>query len=124
MSHVANIDLCRELYELSGWEDTESWLSASDLLPEVIDGKKTGRYKRQQVPAYDLGFLLRKLPAVIDEAPLTLCTDGTGVLEEIYWCAYYFSAPVIYKTGYDDKTPEDAACKLAIELFKQGVLKL
>lgn len=108
--YVANIDLCRELYELSGWE-TESWLSASDLLPEVIDGKKTGRYKRQQVPAYDLGFLLRKLPEATHIARFT----------DTYQALYVVRGIPQEECRAD--TPEDAACKLAIELFKHGVLK-
>lgn len=94
----SSLKLSEELRELSGWE-------------------------YDQVTGYSLAFLLRKLPAAIDNAPLTLCTDGTGVLEEIYWCAYYDAEPVFYKSTYDDHTPEDAATKLCIELFKQGVLK-
>lgn len=100
----ANHKLAKELFELSGWEG--DFHLQSDM-PQH----------------YSLGYLLRKLPAAIDNEPLILCTDGTGVLEEVYWCAYYDGSPVKYKTTYDDDTPEDAACSLAIELWKTGVLK-
>lgn len=109
--NVASLELCKELYELSGWEDTEKWLTASDLLPEIIDGKKTGNLKREQVPAYDLGYLLRKLP------PVTKVINCSNEKTQIYGALF----PELKLTFHGD-TPEDAACKLAIELFKQGVL--
>lgn len=101
--NVASLDLCKELYELSRWD--------SDGLDTPYDVSPTGDVSRSDmggddyeiIPAYDLGYLQRKL-AHTHPYPKEI-TDSRIV--EI-WLAEY---------------PEDAACKLAIELFKQGVLK-
>ena len=106
--NVASKELCEELYKLSGgWNDMDA---ASEY---SVNGAFL--YRR-----YTLGYLLRKLPSAIRGYNLILQTDGfTGP----YWCAYYDGTPVVYKTDYSDKNPEDAACKLSIELFKRGILK-
>jgi hypothetical protein len=108
--HVANLELCKELFEVSGWDYTTFWwfndqpenriLLASELQND------NGTFKRRISPAYDLGYLLRKLPGNCD---LTRLSNG---LWKIAHNARFASAD----------TPEDAAAKLAIELFKQGVL--
>jgi hypothetical protein len=59
---------------------------------------------------YSLGFLLRKLPAV----RLRKGTDGE------YTAELYVDDVLL---DFNDKEPENCLCKLAIELFKQGVLK-
>lgn len=92
--NVANIDLCKELYELSGWgtaKEGDVWTDASGH------------------PRYELGYLLRKLP------------NGTNVMYNNERSAASYEVPIgeLYLYG---KTPEDAACKLAIELLKKGVL--
>lgn len=170
--NVANLELCKELYELSGWEFDEQhcriekvWIesfSTSEMGQGHDDYDKTPPEERKQyhvgdfvvrdnpknfvgvpenvpwgwankyyeetikrsVPAYDLGYLLRKLPAKID-------TGESVELHEIYGWLYmsmaedgkewHFGYGVVDLHGQAD-TPEDAACKLAIELFKQGVL--
>lgn len=60
---------------------------------------------------YSLSFLLRKLP--------------TGMYLRINEKGYSVNIYGSYdkKYHYLADTPEDAACKLLIELFKQGVLK-
>ena len=65
---VARLDFCRELFELSGWDDTawsyywdeedETVLNLSESL-KVVGG--VGHYDKQY-PAYDLGYLIRHLP--------------------------------------------------------------
>lgn len=113
---VANIDLCKELYELSAWlGDTEYNYNGVTLSSGKLDS----------IPAYTLGYLLRKLPNYVEY------WDGgneSGYLELAHFSKYW-------SCGYSDDnekkslavhlcdTPEDAVCKLAIELFKQGVLK-
>jgi len=63
--YVASLELCKELYELSGWDDIEfQWSS--------IDGKHweaavSVLFAGATEVAYDLGYLLRKLPPVIQE---------------------------------------------------------
>ena len=67
------------------------------------------------IPAYDLGYLMRMLPAGCYVAQQS--DEEANDPQKPQWAAL----------GYRDKglfadTPEDAACKLAIELFKQGIL--
>lgn len=114
--NVADKDLCKTLWELSRWEGCEN------------DGKNydvnIGFY-----PAYDLDYLLRKLP-------LERQTEfGTDVTLHLYfdsgktsrgWVAEYTDGNyIVLEAGLSGEASfaEDAACKLAIELFKQGVLK-
>jgi hypothetical protein len=80
MSNVASLELCKELYGLSGWNDTPNHV--------------------------DLGYLVRKLPAYTEIRNYEIC-----------WQARFNS--MISEAD----TPEDAAAKLAIELFKSGVLE-
>lgn len=112
--NVASLELCKDLVYTSEWGGTEyfylnnalvhrSMLDDDDFLGEVI-------------PAYDLGYLLRKLPPEDKEIGyLNLCQDGVN-----WMCRYTkLSATMIYSKA---DIPEDAAAKLAIELFKQGIL--
>lgn len=64
--NVASQELSQELYELSGWSDTTKywWLDDSHHIThpewdswELADHDMSGR----GFPAYDLGYLLRKL---------------------------------------------------------------
>lgn len=96
--NTASLELCKELYELSGWEGEE------DVYRQAEPGEED---ENVVCPAYSAGYLLRKLPK--DET-----TYGFKLGK---WYAQYQAAPVFADT------PEDALCKLAIELFKQGVLK-
>lgn len=107
MSDVASLELCKELYELSGrtWHEEIIYSWHKDDGDYVIEDFWTG----STCPAYDLGYLLRKMP------PHYLFTfsqydDGSK------WS-------LMSKESFIADTPEDAACLLAIELFKQGVLK-
>lgn len=106
----ASLELCEELYELSGWVDTTYF-------------DKDGKYQF----AYDLGYLLRKLPNMVkDDDGTTVVTDDASDgmpfslthCEDASWVADYQG----YLYGHA-ATPEDAVAKLAIELFKQGILK-
>ena len=132
--------------ELSGWEGDDRWyMTGPDgkvigtATPRIFkhDREYEAGY-RTTVPAYDLGYLLRKLPKktvikkVIYSLVLTPSTsDGT-------WIADYYSGGWAYFNNnrhrdnwlhHGDNAklteadiPEDAACKLAIELFKRRVL--
>ncbi len=110
MIHVASLKLSKELYALSGWEyEDESGITT--LLSSVN--------LRDRCPAYELGYLLRKLQ------------DAGGRITVLYsrsfggWYAKY-------EDKWDEAndceagaslTPEDVAVKLAIKLFEKGVLK-
>jgi hypothetical protein len=109
--HTASLELCKELYELSGWLtgiDGNCYVSLTGERRgfEVRPVTDTGNARIQICPAYDLGYLLRKLPA---GNVLTALEDE--------WIAS--SSPKVTTAP----NPEDAAAKLAIELFKEGILK-
>lgn len=131
--NVASLKLCKELYELSGWNyDSESggrwygWSKKAQLY--VLDHAPAEDYKKPAfIPAYNLGYLFRRLPARYwhedehrwDALHLTKwdrLKNGGIVYFAEYWTPY--KSPFRVEAG----TPEDALAKLAIELFKQGIL--
>src|SRR5258708_29016108 len=67
---VAKFDLCRELYELSGWNWTNRYFRIFEgklvAVEAVLGLPKTGVH----LPAYDAGYLLEKLPHKVDAARL------------------------------------------------------
>lgn len=130
--NVAQLSLCKELYAISEW-DTTTWQFAKKSEDSKIElrlrehgrGWPKGYYTAW--PAYDLGYLLRKLPTKIGDHHLHLKAHvneeykakktGRVTGGKIWWSC------LIENTIAEADTPEDAACKLAIELFKQGILK-
>jgi hypothetical protein len=114
--NVASLENCKKLYELSGWE-TGEWFTfgAEDAisLDEFPD-----------IPKYDLGYLLRKLPKEIYAGRFLHLTYPIDL-----WVAGYTTdvdGVVVGKVSFDNMqtadTPEDAVCLLAIKLFEQGQL--
>lgn len=120
--NVANIDLCRELYKLSGWKQEEHYFGprwcqlmgkwdlvraeqAIHIIP--VDSWANG------IPAYNLGFLLRKLQ-----------NDSYDVRVRYSTTSKDWKASLIHygSEKYAD-TPEDAAVKLCIFLIKEGLLR-
>lgn len=104
--NTASKDLCDELFGLSKWE-TEDWFK--------------GQAGVKIIPKYDLGYLLRELP-------VWTSSKEHGPLEIIPYVNSYWEMKYSHKTKKHTllgkgKTPEDAACSLAISLFKQGILK-
>lgn len=98
MIDSASPELCKTLYELSGWEPS----------PGVTKGDN-------HWPAYNLGYLLRKLP---EQVELKSYFDGS-------WDCRHIDTDEAWGVNgrMNGDTPEDATAKLAIELFKQGILK-
>lgn len=101
---VASLELCKELYELSGWEGS-------------IGLRYLTRFDDEH-GVYTLGFLLRKLPREYDDAMLQIRANDKS------WSASY----TVLGDPYSDveskaDTPENALCALAIELLEQGVLQ-
>lgn len=127
MQHVANLELSKELYEVSGWDDTY-WCyfntARGDLPPDgVVTRTPYKKFKRIMAPAYDLGYLLRKLPhgePGNERFMLTLSPDWLICYEQLTIEGYADYGAVHFHHEAD--TPEDSTCKLAIELFRQGVL--
>lgn len=141
--NVASLDLCRELYELSGWEfkrrypcwvDNATKSHAQEGYPKLVNklglkndweyGKQYGIYK--MFPAYDLGYLLRKLEAVGETIILRYNNpENMTAIALSDWNRRYTAATVSMTQGSYPiaTTPEDATAKLAIRLFKKGVLE-
>lgn len=95
--HTANLELCKELYGLSGWHT----------------GGST-REEEFRPPEYDLGYLLRKLPKWLDDIRDTAMLGRT---------TYNKGWSIVYRDlCYIADTPENAVCKLLIELLKQNTL--
>jgi hypothetical protein len=131
--NVTSLELCKELYELSGWEP-DNWFDTDTadgspeeylLTYEDVTVGYGGELRPNTAPAYDLGYLLRKLPVRIAED-----------VNDIYWLSITpMDRQGTWSLSYEGNreesddlyfnfgdTPEDAAAKLAIELFKQGIL--
>jgi len=108
--NVASLELCKELYDLSAWETEYGWMKFGKHLSGnrttwTIDARDISDF-----PAYDLGYLMRKLPPATN---IFITGRDYGAKEG------NFSKK--HRMFFAD-TPEDAAAKLAIELFKQGIL--
>lgn len=143
--HVASLELCKELYELSGWSDClfgyfrtsklggkfgDSWVDDGHVVKTRIEAKLLGIKglpidELSDYPAYDLGYLFAQLlPAGTFSVKYVSPSDpGATDLKEWYGkCIAY--TPGMRQGDYPvDGSPADALCKLAIELIKQGILK-
>jgi hypothetical protein len=129
--NTASLELCKELYGLSLWQpvdelphgaicDARFWVQRAHSLPEVKHQLASSFNSWDIiVPAYDIGYMLSKLPELRDGYEWQL---SPATYED-----YKFSVGYPHHTeaeklfGYGD-TSEDATCKLIIELFKQGIL--
>lgn len=117
--NTASLELCTKLYLLSGWDANEpygvEWHrfkndgSPSDW--EARNRKFVYSTNDETIPAYDLSYLLRKLPRDI-----RIKRDHR--YEEEMWVATSMNCEV------NDYTPEGAACRICIVLFERGVLKI
>lgn len=139
--NVASLELCKELFELSGWgnyagdEPQNGWHDIDGYLEcSPRSDFEIGREKPREphhifqliAPAYDLGYMLRKLPQ--DEANSFPHHFRPHLEQERkgQWSAY-LECDTAYEGGEHKgfsmaDTPEDAVARLAIDLFKQGVL--
>jgi hypothetical protein len=108
---TASLQLCKELHDLSGWEE-----KFAGIVPYWLDDGDGGEWVCYDnygddviCPAYDLGYLLRRLPTTSALIRIEPTMDGK-------WRA------CDRRTFCHADTPEDAVCALAIELFKAGIL--
>lgn len=121
--NTANLELCQELYALSGWDYESQYVHATDnysderakhLLTRGMLGENPYdpnlKYKFV-APAYDLGYLIRKLPNKI------IVEHSSNI-----WWARHDDFTDKGDISINADTPENALAKLAIELFKQGIL--
>lgn len=126
--NVASLERCKELHELSGWGHDPNknafwWMYFEPTPAKYHEPEYRLKYKTkgdywEHVPAYDLGYLLRKLPtfSTISKLPEQQLTGSS-----LGYSAFIDNGYAVIQEY--DNTPENAACKLAIKLFKQGILK-
>jgi len=134
--NTASPELCQELYELSGWDDKELETYSEFAHKTHIETDKM----MVQIPAYNLGYLLRKLPAFVNSTSgrgykLKLTANVTSSGDREATIGYEALRQVSRdqtagfeflhhpKIQFQHGTFENATCKLAIELIKAGVLK-
>ena len=119
--NVASLELCKELYELSGWDGTayywqldyyEDGSSLWNLYHENEAKPRTGRVR----PAYDTDFILANLPQ------FELRKTSNGYAIRVNTGSASVSAAYRNSLRKEADKPANAACNLAIELFKQGIL--
>lgn len=126
--NVAKLELCKRLYELSGWGYTHQSYNDTgteqhphyELHDKVLDEEEP----MFAYPAYSAGYLLRKLPPSLDVRQgnwFELYNDSGD-----HWDAgYEYATSEPETSGYYQHadTPEDALALLCIRLIEEGILK-
>lgn len=110
LTSVASLNLCRELFAGSGWDGTAlNHFSFHDGRETVEASPLFGYISAKGTPAYDLGYLLRRLP------PATAIRKRKSK-------EYSAFAPVLKGVLSVDNSPENAAARLAAQLIEHGIL--
>ena len=104
-------DLCRQVYEATGWKDTHDKFRANGF--KVTWG--FSGWRRGEVPLYNSDYLLEKLP----RKNLSLMLDEISNLWRATWGRDLFSSERF--RGVSD-TPLKALLKLTIALSEAGEL--
>jgi hypothetical protein len=130
--NVASLENCRKLFELSGWVDTHFlWLTAANN-PKGSLWRNDGQLTPDDAavcPAYDLGYLLRKLPPSLprnhtSDYWMTLRPLSVNQFEACYRALTDLDmGPPAVINRFIDSTPEDVTARLLIRLFETGILK-
>jgi hypothetical protein len=119
--NTASLENCKRLYELSGWEETAwQWLEDKDEGLVLASADHWKQNDKQICPAYDSGYLLRKLPLAVVILKDVIHHNDEGKI----WQTYRYKAKLL--DGINDywyDTPEDALTLLSIKLFEEGILK-
>lgn len=133
---VSSLELSKKLYELSGWTDTDFiYYANGGIINDNVEYRPMVFDKPDHLPAYDSGYLLRKLPPELKLDGLHYVGDSK--VNDFYlemeapsgdsdkWIFFYSNGgeSEFYGKGMLAYTPEDALCKLAIQLFEQGILE-
>lgn len=113
--HVTRVDLCKQLYDLSGWGNASWWHECcTDGAYHTTISLRDERYTQNvYIPAYDLSYLLRRLPKVWVMGPIP------GAM----WMITYNPGLPQREIIIQDESLEDAVCRLAIALFQRGILE-
>lgn len=126
MIQTANLELSKRLHELApGWDsDLDHIIYRTEkgrpVVSNAFDDRATGT-----MPAYDLEWLLRKLPAHIEKPqgllwPIQVNFLGTAEAIKTWQFTYPFLNEGKFCGTAD--SPEDAACALLIKLIEEGIV--
>lgn len=131
LDNFASHELSKELIVASGgtWLTDNVWDSDNQwhfLRPGNLQNQ--GGIPDYNCPKYTLGYLLRKLPknyeqGKVGEAGYNKYLLTLYAVNDIWVIEYMAVTSDEFTLAFNAETPEDAACKLTIELFKQGILK-
>lgn len=128
--NVARLELCKKLDELTDYrwrnETQYRWLCLPKLIHKGSSPQQDfsswqvkhisyrGQYRIDWYAAYDLGYLLRKLPdgTQLNKTSVTYSASGIYSID---------TKPVSFHFGAD--IPEDAICELCIKLISEGIIK-
>lgn len=124
---LEDFELDKKLYEVSGWNDTYFWWNKDE---QRSVGKQMviqqGRIFPDDIPHYDLEYVLAKLPRYIDRGKEVWCLELEplqyldGRTDYGTWQCNYWHHGMGGKKGLkveDANTPRNAAIKLCLELF-------
>ncbi|MCO4274281.1 hypothetical protein NG701_07540 [Pseudarthrobacter sp. HLT3-5] len=111
--HFADVGRCKKLFQVSGWDDTSfKYVGGSRDKIEMMP--RDSRVCLPDVPAYDLGFLVRRLPYAVS---VTVSTKGFTTT-----AAMMRHRPPFFNYLARDASPENSTVDVFLELFKQNVL--
>lgn len=111
--HFANVELCKKLFAVSGWDDTSfRYVGGSRSKIELLP--RDERVTKPDVPAYDLGYLVRRLPY-----PVSVTANKRGFVTT---AAMMRHRPPFFNYLARDDSPENSTVDVLLEMFKQGVL--
>lgn len=126
---TASLENCEKLYKLSGWTDKSLEKHGYYSLPPMV------AYHETDIPAYPLGYLLRKLPKATDINTDKWEESFDCSIPEMFFMAWEMDTmdhkwrvqmqvedEVLEPILFEADNPEDAACLLLIRLFEEGIL--
>lgn len=116
MQGVASVDICRELYHLSGWKGQYWWWTkrvyGDGSEGYQLVGEHEAPFTGETIPAYDASYLAAMLPA------FRIGKEGNGSYRA-GWMDYA-NHKVIMEASRTSLA--NAMGRLAISLFKHGIL--
>lgn len=117
--YVADYELCKQLYEATGWKGTRQVWWLNEATGEYRLRLSTGVSALDDlVPAYDIGYLLLSLPSSVRSPSWRSCMLSFQKSSRGY--RYWYNNQ--RELNYQANTPQNAACLLAIALAKSGAL--
>jgi len=119
--NIASLENCKRLYELTDWKADRWWHKGSDVNGgDYVSHYDGDKHTKALVicPAYNLGFLVRMLKWA------SLALENEDLDGNLYWVAvWHLKDENGEYPSAEANTPEDAYCKLAIQLIEQHIIE-